>query len=175
MTEFPPKGPPPHTVTLELDMSTWIWGGGMLLLFSCQVVSNSLWLHGLQLVRPPCPSPSVRVCPSSCPLNGWCHPTSLSSVAFFSSCSQSFPASGSFPISWLFPSSSRSIGASALASVLPMNIQGWFPLGSTGLFLLSTGFSKAFSSNTVWKPQFFSALPSLWSNSHIHTWLLERP
>ena len=175
MTELPPKGLLPHTVTLELDIRTWVWGGSTLLLFSCQVVSNSLWPHGLQFARPPCPSPSVRVCLSSCPLNGWCRPTILSSVAFFS-CSQSSLASGSFPVSWLFPSGSQSIGTSALASVLPMNIQGWFPLGLTGLFsLLSTGFSKVFSSNTVWKHQFFRILTSLWSNSHIHTWLLERP
>ena len=89
-------------------------------------------------------------------------------------CLQSFPASGSFPVSQLFASGGQSIGASA--SVLPMNIQDWFPLGLTGLIsLLSKGLSSVFSSTTIWKRQFFSAQPSLWSNSHIHTWLLGKP
>ena len=94
----------------------------------------------------------------------------------FSSCSQSFPASGPFPKSQLFISGGQNIGASALAPVLPMNIQGWFPLGLTGLIsLLSKGLSRVFSNTTVRKQQFFSTQPSLWSNSHIHTWLLEKP
>ena len=102
-------------------------------------------------------------------------PTTSSSVAPFSSCPQSFPASGSFPINQLFTSGGQSIGASALASVLPMNIQGWFPVGLTGLIsLLSKGLSRVFSSTTIWKHYFFSAQPSLWSTSHIHTWLLEK-
>ena len=93
-----------------------------------------------------------------------------------SSCLQSFPASGSFPKCWLYTSGSQSIGASASASVLPMNIQDWSPLGLTGLIsLLSEGLSSVFSNTTVWKHQFFSTQPSLWSNSHIHTWLLEKP
>ena len=100
--------------------------------------------------------------------------TISSAVIPFSSCSQSFPASGSFPMSWLFISGCYSVGA--LASVLPMNIQGWFPLGLTGLIsFLSKGLSRVFSSIIIQKHQFFSAQPSLWSNSHIHTWLLEKP
>ena len=113
---------------------------------------------------------------TSCPLSWWCHPTILSSVAPFSSCRQSFPASGSFPVNWLFTSGSQSIGASVSASVLPMNIQSWFSLELTGLISLqSKGLSRAFSSITVWKHQFFGVQPSLWSNSHIHTWLLGKP
>ena len=134
----------------------------LFLLFSYQVVSDSLL---------PCPSPSPGICPSSCPLNWCCHPTISSSVALFSSCPQSFPASGSFPMSRLFTSGGQNIGASASASFLPMNIQGWFPLGLTGLILQSKGFSKT----TVQKHQFFGTQPSLWSNPHVHTWLLEKP
>ena len=116
-----------------------------------------------------------RICPSSCPLNQWCHPTISSSVAFFF-CLQSFPASGSFPMSQLFTSDSQNIGASASASVLPMNIQDWFPLGWTGwVSLLSKGLSRVFSNTAVQKHQFFDALPYLQSNSHIHTWPLEKP
>ena len=119
----------------------------------------------------PRPSPSPGACSNLCPSNEWCHPTISSSVTPFSSCPQSFPASGSFPMSQFFTSSSQSIGVSA--SVLPMNIQGWFPLGWTGLIsLLSKGLSRVFPSTTIWKHQFFGAQPSLWSNSHIHTWLL---
>ena len=104
------------------------------------------------------------------------HPTVSSSVVPFSSCLQSFSASGSFPMSWLFPLSGWNIGASASASVLPMNIQCPFPLGLTGLIsLLSTGLSWVFFSTTVWKHHFFSSQPSLWSNSHVFTWLLEKP
>ena len=103
------------------------------------------------------------------------YPTTLSSVTPFSSCPWSFPASGSFPMSQCFASGGQSIGASASASVLPMNIQGWFPLGSTSLISLqSKGFSNVFSS-TVWKHQFFLAQPSFWFNSHICTWPLEKP
>ena len=104
-----------------------------MLLFSCSVVSDSLWSHGLQHTRLPCPSPSPGACSNSCPLSQWCHPTILSSVVPFSSCLKSFPASGSFLMNRLFPSGGQSIGASASASVLPMNIQDWFPLGLTGL------------------------------------------
>ena len=140
----------------------------LLLLFSRSAVSDSLRPHGLQHARLPCPSPSPGVCSNSHPLNRWCHPTISSSVVPFSSCPQSFPASESFPVSRLFASGGQSIGASASASVLPMNIQRWFPLGLTGLIsLLSKGLSRGFSSTTVWKPQFFSAQPSLWPNSHI--------
>ena len=136
-------------------------------------VSNSLQLHGLQHTRLPCPSPTPRACSDSCPSSQWCHSTISSSVIPFSSCLQSFPTSGSFPVSWHFISGGQSIGASA--SVLPMNIQCWFPLGLTGLIsLLSKGLSRVFSSTTVSKHQFFGAQPSLWSNSHILTSLLEK-
>ena len=111
---------------------------------------------------------------NSCPLSRWCHPTISSSVTSFSSCPQSFPASGSFLMSQLFASGGQSIEASASASLLPMNFQGWFPLGLTGLILQSKGLSRVFSNITVQK-QFFSVQPSLWSNCHIHTWLLEKP
>ena len=106
----------------------------------------------------------------------WCHSNISSSVVSFSSYLQSFPASGSFPVSWFFSSGGQSIGVSASASVLPMNIQDWFPLGLTGLISLqSKGLSRVFSNTTVQKHQFFSTQLSLWSNSHIHTWLLEKP
>ena len=125
---------------------------------------------------PPCPSPSPRVYSNSCPLSWWSHPTISSFVVSFSSCLQSFPASGSFPNSQPFTSSGQSIGASASASFLPMNIKGCFPLGLTGwISLQSRGLSRVFSNITVWKHWFFSAQPSLWSNSHIWTWLLEKP
>ena len=137
-------------------------------------VSNCLWPHGLQHTRLPCPLLSPGVCSNSCPLSQWCHPTISSSVTPFSSCPQSFPASESFPISWLFASGGQSIGASASTSVLPMNIQGWFPLELTGLILRSKGLSIVFSSTTVQKHQFFNAQLSSWFNSHIHTWLLEK-
>ena len=120
------------------------------LLFRHSVVSDSLWPHGLQHARLPCPSLSSEVCSDSCPLNWWCHPTISSSVFLFSSCPQSFPASGIFPMSWLFISGGQGIGASALASVLPMNIQGWFSWGLTGLIsLLCKGLSGVFSNTTV--------------------------
>ena len=133
-----------------------------ILLFRCQVVSDSLRPHGLPHGRPPCPSPSPGVWPSSCPLHWWCHQTTSSSVTLFSFCLQSFPALGSFPMSRLFISGGQSIGTSASASVLPMSIQGWFPLGLTCLIsLLSKGLSRVFSSTPVQKHQFFNALPSL--------------
>ena len=146
----------------------------MLLLFSHWVVSDSLPPHGLQHTRLPCLSLSPRVCSNSCPLSHWCHPAISPSLAPFSSCPQSFPASGSFPMNWLFKSSSQRIGASASASILPMNIQGWLPLRLTCLILLSWELSRVFSSTTIWKHQHFSTQPSLWSSSHIHTWLLEK-
>ena len=131
------------------------------------LLSSSLQPHGLQHSRLPCPSLSPRVCLNSCLLSRWCHPTISSSVDPFSSCPQSFPASGSFPMSQLFTSGGQSIGASALASVHARNIQGWFPLGWTGLIsLLSKGFSRVFSNTTVQRHQLFSTLP------HICTWLL---
>ena len=124
----------------------------------------------------PCPSLSPGACSNSCPLSWWCYVTISSSAVTFSFRLQSFLASGSFPMSRLFSSGSQSIGVSASASVLSMNIQGWFPLELTGLISLqSKGLSRIFPSTTIQKHQFFSAQPSLWSNSHIHTWLLEKP
>ena len=131
--------------------------------------------HGLQHARLPCPLPSNGVYTNSCPLSRWCFPTISSSAAPFSFCLQSFPESGSYPMSRLFATSGQSIGASASTSVLPMNIRCWFPLGLTDLISLeSKGLSRVFSSTTVQKHKFFSAQPSLWSNSHIHRWLLQK-
>ena len=130
--------------------------------FSHSVVADSLWPHGLQHARPPCPSPIPGVYSNSCPLSQWCHPTVSSSVVPFSSCLQSFTASGSFPMSWFFSSGGQSIGVSASASVLPMNIQDWFPLGWTGwISLQSKGLSRVFSNTTVQKHQFFGTQLSL--------------
>ena len=130
--------------------------------FSPSVMSNSLRPHGLQQTRLPCPSLSPRVCSNSCPLSQWYHPTISSSVIPFSSCLHSLPASGSFLMSPFFPLGGKSIGASASAPVLPMNIQDWFPLGWTGLTSLqSKGLSRVFSNTTVQKHQFFSAQLSL--------------
>ena len=137
-------------------------------------MSDSLRPHRLKHARLPCPSPTPRAYSNSCPSRQWCHPIISSSVIPFS-CLQSFPASGSFPMSQFFTSGGERIGASASASVLPMNIQDWVPLGWTGLIsLLSKGLSRAFSNTTVQKHQFFSPQLSLWSNSHIHTWLLRK-
>ena len=148
-------------------------------LSSCSLVTESCLSlcdsNGLQHTRLPCPSLSSRVCLNSCPLSWWWHPTIASSVTLSSSCSQSVPASESFPVSQLFASGGQSIGVSASASVHLMNIQGWFPLGLIGLILLSKGLSRVFSSTTIQKHQFFSAQLSSWSNSYIHTWLLEKP
>ena len=127
----------------------------LLLLFSCSVVSDSLWPHWLKYTRLPWPSPSRGAYSDSGPSSRWCHPTISSSVVPFSSCLQSFPVSGSFPRSQFFASGSQSIGASASASVLPMSIQDWFALGLTGLILLSKGLSRVFSGNTIQKHQFF--------------------
>ena len=144
--------------------------------FNHSLMSDSLWPHGLQHARLPCPSPTSRTCSSSCPLSWWCHPTIPSSVAPFSSCSQSFPGSGSFQISQLFASRRQSIGVSASASVLPMNTQDWSPLGCTGwISLQSKGPWRVFSHTTVQKHQFLGTKPSLWSCFHICTWLLEKP
>ena len=124
----------------------------------------TLWPQGLQHARPTCPSLSPGICSNSCPLSQWWHPTNSASVAPFSSFLQSFPASQSFLMSWLFASGGQSIGASA--SVLPVNIQGWFPFWLTSLiFLLSTGLSRVLSRTTIWKQHFFSTQHSLWSSS----------
>ena len=144
--------------------------------FSISVMSNSLWPHGLQHGRVPCPSPTPRAYSNSCSLSRWCNPTISSSVVPFSSQFQSFPASGSFPMSQFFASGGQRIGVSISASVLPMNIQDWFPLGLTGwISLQSKRLSRVFSNTTVQKHQFFGAQLSLWSNSHMCTWLLEKP
>ena len=142
-------------------------------MFSHSVMSDSLQPHGLQHTRPPCPSPSPEVCPGSCPLHQWCHPAISPSDSLFSFCPQSFPTSGTFPMSWLFTSDDRIPGVSASVSVLPMSIQGWFPnLRLTGLIsLLSKELSGVFSSTTVSRYRFFGILPSLWSNSHNRTWM----
>ena len=133
-------------------------------------------LYRLQHAWFPCPSPTPRACSDSWPSSWWCHPTISSSVVPFSFCPRSFPASGSFEMSQLFTSGSQRIGVSASASVLPMNTQDWSPLGWTGwISLQSKGLSRVFSNTTVQKHQFFSAQLSSQSNSHIHTWPLEKP
>ena len=148
----------------------------VVVLFSHSFMSNSLQPHRLQHTRFPYLSPSPGVCSNSSPLSQWCHPTISSSVVPFSSCLQSFPASGSFPMSQFFTSGGQSIGASASTSVLPTNTQDQSPIGWTGwISLQSKGLSRVFSNTTVQKHQFFSTQFSLWSNSRIHTWLLEKP
>ena len=127
-------------------------------------MSDSLQPYELQHTRLPCSSLSPRVCSNSCPLSQWCHPIISSSVTCFSPCPQSFTASRCFPISMFFASSGQSIRASA--TVLPMNIQDWFPLGLTGLISLLPKGLGIFSITTIWKHQFFYIQPSLWSNSH---------
>ena len=144
--------------------------------FSRSVMSNSLRPHELQHTRPPCPSPAPGVHSDSQPSSPWCHPAISSSVIPFSSCPQSLPASESFPMSQLFAWGGQSIGVSALASFLPKNTQDWSPLGWTGwISFRSMGLSRVFSNTTVQKHQFFRAQLSSQSNSHIHTWLLEKP
>ena len=143
---------------------------------SHSVVSDSLWPHESQHARPPCPSPTPGVYPNSCPLSQWSHPAISSSVIPFSSCSKSLPASGSFSMSQPFTWGGQRIGVSASASVLPMNIQDWSPLGWTGwISLQSKGLSRVFSNTTVQKHQFFDAQLSSQFNSHMHTWPLEKP
>ena len=130
--------------------------------FSHSVMSNSLRSHGLHQIRFPCLSQTPGACSNSCPSSWWCHPTISLSVIPFSSCLQSFPASGSFPVSQFFASGGQSIGVSALASVFPMNIQDWFPLGWTGwISLQSKGLSRVFSNTSVQKHKFFGTQLSL--------------
>ena len=137
-------------------------------------MSNSSRSHGLQHSRLSCLSLSPGICSNSRPLSQWCHPTISSSASIFSFCLQSFPASWSTPVSQSSVSSGQSTGASDSASVLPVNLQGWFPLGWTAFISLeSNGLSRAFFSTTARKHQLFGAQSSLWSNSHIHTWFLE--
>ena len=144
--------------------------------FSYSVVSDSLRPHELQHSRPPCPSPTHGVYPNPCPSSQWCHPAISSSVIPFSSCPQSLPALGSFPVSQLFAWGGQSVGVSASTSVPPMNTQDWSPLGLTGwISLQSKGLSRVFSNTTVQKHQCFGAQLSSQSNSHIHTGLLEKP
>ena len=144
--------------------------------FSPSVMSDSSSPHESQHARPPCPSPTPGVYSNSCPLSWWCHPASSPFVIPFSSCPQSLPASESFPMSQLFTWGGHSTGVSASASVLPMNTQDWSPLGWTSWIpLQSKGLSRVFSNTTVKKHQFFGTQLSSQSNSHIHTWPLEKP
>ena len=144
--------------------------------FSRSVVSNSLQPHESQHARPPCPSPTPGVHSNSHPSSQWCHPAISSSAVPFSSCPQSLPASETFPMSQLFTWGGQRTGVSALASFPPKKSQGWSPSEWTGwLSLQSKGLSRVFSNTTVQKHQFFSAQLSSQSNSHIHTWPLEKP
>ena len=143
--------------------------------FSHSVASDSLWPHGLQHARSPCPSLTPGVYSNSYLLSQWCHPTISSSSSVVPSSLQSFPESASFPMSQFCTSGGQSIGASTSVSVLLMNIQNWFPFRLTSLILQSKRLSRVFSCTRVKKHQFFGAQPSLQSNSHIHTWLLEKP
>ena len=144
--------------------------------FSRSVVSNPLRPHESQHAKPPCPSPTSGVYSNSCPSSRWCHPAISFPVIPCSSCPQSLSASGAFPMSQLFTWGGQSIGVSASASVLLMNTQDWSSLGWTDwISLQSKGLSRVFSNTTVQKHQFFGARFSSQSNSHIHTWLLERP
>ena len=148
----------------------------LLLLFSSPVMSDSLWRHGLQHTRHSCPLPYPGICPSSYSLHWWRCPAISSSDALFSFCPQSFPVSRTFPMSHLFTSDDQNFGASASASVLPVNIQGWSPVRLTGLIsLLSKGLSGVFSNTTVQKHQFFGILPFLWSSSYNRMWPPGRP
>ena len=147
-----------HQASMSVEFSRQVYWSG-LLLFSCSVVFDALLLEQAGL---PCPSPSPKACSNSCPLNRWCHPTISSSTILFSSCLRCFPASGSFQMSQFLTSGGQRIGVSASASVLPMNIQDWFPLGWTGWISLQfKGLSKVFSNTTVQKHQFFHVQLSL--------------
>ena len=144
--------------------------------FSGSVVSDSLWSHESKHARPPCPSPSPEVHSESNPSSPWCHPAISSSVIPFASCPQTLAASEAFPMSQLFSWGGQSTGVSALASFLPKKSQGWSPSEWTGwIFLQSEGLSRLFSNTAVRKHQFFGAQLSSQSNSHIHTWPLEKP
>ena len=159
-----------------MSHSSYLWMTNKNIQFGCSVLSDSLQPHESQHTRPPYPSPTSGVYPNSCPLSPWCHPAISSSVVPFSSSLQSFQASGSFPLSQLISWGGQSTGVSVLASFLPKNTQGWSPLGWTGwISLQSKGLSRVFSNTTVQKHQFFGTQPSSQSNSHIHTWPLEKP
>ena len=151
-------------------LNRWLWQILYILLFSRWVMSDSL--DPMYYSTPSLTVPHHLL--EFTQLHVHWIDDDVSAALFF--CLQSFPASGSFPMSWLFTSGGQSIGASTSASVLPVNIQGWFPLGLTGLISLQfKELSRAFSNTVVWKHHFFGAQPSLWSNSHIHTWLLKKP
>ena len=141
--------------------------------FSCSVVSDALWPHGLQHTRPPCPSLFPRICSNSCPLSQWCHPTILASAACFSFCPQSFPASGSFPMSQLSHQMAKVLELQLQHPFFQWILEGLISFRIDWFVLLSKGLSRIFSSITIQKHQFFSVQPSSGSNSHIHTWLLE--
>ena len=155
-------GPPGNSVDFYFkEISSILWYKSFIpfQFSSVQLLSHVQlsWPHGLQHTRAPCPSPTSGVYSNSCPLSQWCHPTISSSVIPFSSCLQSFQASGSFPMSQFFTSGGQSIGVSASASVLPMNTQDWFPLGWTGwISLQSKGLTRVFSNTAVKKHQFIS-------------------
>ena len=158
------------------------WAKGLSILFtysvqfSCSVKADSLSPHGLQHTKLSRPSSTHRVCANSCPQSQWCHPTSCPLLSPSPPAFNLFQCQGLFPTSQFFTSGDQSSGASASASVLPMNTQDWFPLGLTGLISLqSKRLSRVFSNTTVQKHQFFGSQLSLWPNSHIHTWLLEKP
>ena len=154
-----------------------ILGVGLIQFSSVQSLSRVRLFatHESEHIRPPCPSPTSGVYSNSCPSSRWCHPAISSSAIPFSSCPHSLPASGSFPMSQLSTWGGQSIGVSASASVLPMNTQDWSPLGWTGwISLQSKGLSRVFSNTIVQKHQLFGTQPSSQSNSHIHTWPLEK-
>ena len=157
------------------SISSYLHVLGVSVQFSHSVMSSSLRSHELQHARPPCPSPTPRVHSDSCPSSQWCHPAISSSVIPFFSWSQSLPASGTFPMSQLFTWGGQSTGVSALASFLPKKFQGWSSEWTGWISLQSKGLSIVISNTTVQKHQFFSAQLSSQSNSHIHTWPLEKP
>ena len=157
-------------------ISLWLFTFMHSVQFSRSVVSDSLRSHESQHTRPPCPSPTPGVHSDSRPSSQWCHPAISSSVVPFSFCPQSLPPSESFPMSQLFAWGGQRTGVSALTSFLPKKSQGWPPSEWTGwISLQSKGLSRVFSNTTVQKHQFFGAQPSSQSNSHIHTWPLEKP
>ena len=165
-----------HGITTWQTWTEWLTPSYLSVQFSCSVVSHSWWPHELQHSRPPCPSQTPGVYSSSCPSSRWCHPAMSSSVVPFSSCPQSLPASVYFPTSQLSAWDGQNTGVSASASVLPVNTQDLSPSGWSGwISLQSKGLSRVFSNTTVQKHQFFSAQLSSQSNSHIHTWPLEKP
>ena len=166
----------PQSCWRSISVTNSICYGVCSIQFSLSVMSDSLQPHGLLHARPPCPSATPEACSNSCPSSQWCHPTISSSVILFFSCLQSFPATGSFLMSLFLTRVGQSILASGSDSVLPMNIQDWFPLALTvWSSFQSKGLSRIFFNTTVQKHQFFSTQPSSQSNSHIHIWPQEKP